>query len=94
MTITISVDQASIRSDAGRRGVDFEFTEGVHRRRVHVPYDAIADRLKVGRLLADQAVGYVRNHALRIALALAGRGADRSADREIVVDPEILRQAR
>ena len=94
MTITISIDPKSIRHDFNRGGVDFQFSEGKRRHRVHVPDAAIADRLKVGKLSGGHAEGFVRGIALQIALLLTGRTFARSPEGHIVVDSETLRKVR
>lgn len=93
VTITISVDQASIRHDIDRGGVDFRFSEGPLRRRAHVPDEAIADHLRLTRLSPAEAEGFVRSNALKIALVLVGRAGGDNDD-EILVDLDLLRQVR
>jgi hypothetical protein len=94
MTITISVDQASIAYDADRAGVDFSFSDGMDRHRVHVPGRAIADHLRVGALSPVQAEGFVRSNALRISLVLAGELLGRGAQGETLASLDVLRRAR
>lgn len=94
MTITISVDQASIGYDADRAGVDFTFSDGMDRHRVHVPREAIADHLRVGTLSSAQAEGFVRSNALRISLVLAGELLSRGEQGESLADLGVLRRAR
>ncbi len=94
MTVTISIDPNSIRHDFNRGGVDFQFSEGRRRHRVHVPDTAIADRLRVRRLSGGHAEGFVRRIALQIALLLTGRSFVRSPDGHILVDAETLRKVR
>ena len=94
MTITISVDTASIRHDLDRHGVDFEYSDGAARHRVHVPDKVIADHLRVGRLPGTGAESYVRRVALQIAMLLAGRSFARSLEGDILVDSETLRKVR
>ena len=94
MTITISIDPSSIRHDFSRGGVDFQFSEGKRRHRVHVPDAAIADRLRVRKLSRGDAEGFVRRIALQIALLLTGRAFARSPEGHILVDAETLRKVR
>ncbi len=94
MTITISVDQASIAYDAERAGVDFTFSDGMDRHRVHVPGAAIAAHLRLGAASPVQAEGFVRSNALRISLVLAGELLGRGEQGETLADIDVLRRAR
>lgn len=94
MTITISIESDSIRHDFDRGGVNFVFNDGIGRHRVHVPEEAIADHLRARALAPAQAEGFIRTHALKLALVLAGRIGGRSSNREILVDLDMLRQMK
>lgn len=81
MTSLIAIDRDTIRHDSARSGVTFRYSDGARVRDAFVPDAATAGVLKLRSVSAQQAEGFVRNMALKLAMHLANR-------REAEVEPE------
>lgn len=93
MTSLIVVDRDTIRHDAARGGVAFRYSDGARFRDAFVPDAAIAGLMKVRTVSAQQAEGFIRNMALKLALHLANQhGATADSEAQLTLDD--LRKVR
>lgn len=92
MTSLIVVDRDTIRHDPARGGVLFRYSDGARFRDAFIPDGATAGILKLRTVSAQQAEGFVRNMALKLALHLANRHGDAEAEAQLSLDD--LRRVR
>lgn len=92
MTSLIAIDRDTIRHDSARSGVAFRYSDGARFRDAFVPDTAISGLLKLRTVTAQQAEGFIRNTALKLALYLANRRAGADDEAQLTLDD--LRQVR
>ena len=93
MTSLIAVDRDTIHHDAARGGVAFRYSDGARFRGAFVSDAAIAGLMRVRTVSTQQAEGFIRNIALKLALHLANRHAA-TDDSEAQLTLDDLRKIR